>query len=153
MAASAYDYALNLLSARAYTTRDLGRKLAQKGFEKSEAAETIARLTASGLLNDQKYAEEFARQRLVVAGASKRRVEQLLAGKGISREVARAAVEKVVEDEDVDTVGAMEKMGRKKLMSLGDLDPFVKRRRVFGFLARKGYDLDEINHVLSRILP
>ena len=152
MSKTAYDYSLNLLAARAYTTRGLARKLAQKGFEKSEADATIDRLIANGLLNDEKFAEEFARQRLVVAGASKRRVEQLLAQKGISREVAQSASQKVVDEEDVDTIGAMEKIARKKLASLGDLDLQIKRRRVFGLLARKGYDVDDINQVLSRIL-
>ena len=150
---SAYDYALNLLTARAYTTRDLTRKLLQKGFEKAEIDETVDRLSANGLLNDEKYAEEFARQRLVVSGASKRRVEQLLARKGVSREVAQSASQKVVEEEDIDTLGAIDRIARKKLVSLGDLEVRIKRRRVFGFLARKGYDIDDINQVLSRILP
>jgi regulatory protein len=153
MEKTAYDYALNLLTARAYTTRDLRRKLTQKAFDRVAIDEAIDRLSANGLLNDEKYAEEFARQRLVVSGASKRRVEQLLARKGISREVAQSASQKVVDEEDVDTISAMEKIARKKLLSLGDLEPMIKRRRVFGVLARKGYEIDDINQVLSRILP
>lgn len=152
MPTNSYDYALNLLTARAYTTSALRRKLIQKGHEGPEVDATMDRLVANGLLNDEKYAEEFARQRMVVAGASQRRVEQLLAQKGIAREVARAAAEKVVEEEDIDTIGAIEKIARKKLLSLGDLGPLVKRRRVFGFLVRKGYDLEDINRVLSHIL-
>ena len=152
MATNPYEYALNLLAARAYTTRGLQRKLTQKGFTRDETAATIDRLTSSGLLDDKKYAEEFARQRLVVAGASRRRVEQLLAQKGIGREVAYAAAEKVVQDEDVDTIGSIEKIARKKLMSMNGLDLALKRRRLFGVLARKGYEIDDINQVLSRIL-
>lgn len=152
MATNPYEYALNLLAARAYTTRALQRKLSQKGFTRDETAATIDRLTSSGLLDDEKYAEEFARQRLVVAGASRRRVEQLLAQKGIGREVAHAAAEKVVQDEDVDTIGSIEKIARKKLMSMNGLDLALKRRRLFGVLARKGYEIDDINQVLSRIL-
>jgi len=153
MSKTPYDYALNLLTARAYTSSGLRRKLTQKGFEKSQVDETIDRLTENGLLNDAKYAEEFARQRLVVSGASRRRVEQLLASKGISRDVAQSASQKVVEEEEVDAIAAIEKIARKKLLSLGDLEPMIKRRRVFGLLARKGYELEDINQVLSRILP
>ena len=152
MATKPYDYALNLLSARAYTTRGLRQKLAQKGFDKADSDAAIERLLENGLLNDEKYAEEFARQRLVVAGASRRRVEQLLARKGIGREVAKAAAEKVIEDEEVDTIGSMEKIVRKKLMTMNGLDLALKRRRLFGVLARKGYEIDDINRVLSRIL-
>jgi regulatory protein len=153
MAITPYAYALKLLTARAYTIRDLRRKLVQKGFAAEESSETVERLISSGLLNDERYAEEFARQRLMVSGASVRRVEQLLAGKGISREVAKAAVARVAAYEEVDVLGSMERIARKKLMSMGDLEPLVLRRRVFGFLARKGYDLEDIRQIVSRILP
>lgn len=153
MANTAFDYALNLLAARAYTVRDMRRKMAQKGFETDDAEAAVERLVSSGLLDDARYAAEFARQRLVVGGASVRRVEQQLAAKGISREVAKAAAAGVVADEEVDTIGSMERIARKKAASMGDLEPLVKRRRLFGFLARKGYNLDDIKQVVSHILP
>jgi regulatory protein len=74
-----YDYALDLLSARAYTTQALRRKLRQKTFEPAEIESVLSRLLESGLLNDEKYAAEFARQRLVTGGSSVRRVQQVLA--------------------------------------------------------------------------
>ena len=150
---SPYEYALGLLAARAYTVRNLRRKLAQKGFEAAESDAAIERLRGNGYLDDAKYAVEFARQRLVVGGSSVRRVEQELARRGVGRDVAKAAAAAVVDDEGVDTAGAIERLAKKKLASMGDLEVFVKRRRVFGFLARKGYEVDEINRVLSRIFP
>ena len=38
LAASAYEYALKLLTARPYTARSLHRKLGQKGFPSDDAA-------------------------------------------------------------------------------------------------------------------
>ena len=153
MAATPYDYALNLLASRAYTVRNMRRKLTQKGYEPAEVSATLERLIASGLLDDARYAAEFARQRLVVGGASVRRVEQQLGAKGISRDLAKAAAAQVVSEEGVDTLVSMERVAHKKLRSLGDLEPLVKRRRLFGFLARRGYDLDDVRRVVSRILP
>ena len=153
MANSPYEYALNLLSARAYTVRNLRRKLTQKGFEPAEAERAVERLLASGLLDDDKFAADFARQRLVVSGASVRRVEHDLIRRGISPESAKAATRAVVEEEALDFGASIERLARKKLASLGDLEPHIKRRRVFGFLARKGYELDDINRTIVRILP
>lgn len=153
MANTAFDYALNLLAARAYTVRDIRRKMSQKGFATDEADAAVERLVSSGLLDDARYAAEFARQRLVVGGASVRRVEQLLAAKGISRDLAKQATAQVVSEEDVDTLVYMERLAHKKLRSMGDLALPVKRRRLFGFLAGKGYELDDIKQVVSRILP
>ena len=153
MANNPYEYALNLLAARAYTVRNMRRKLTQKGFEAADVERVLERLQGSGLLDDVKFAAEFARQRLVVAGASVRRVEHDLIRRGISPDSAKAATRAVVEEEDVDFDASMERLARKKLASLGDLEPQIKRRRVFGFLARKGYELDDINRTLVRILP
>ena len=153
MANTAFDYALNLLAARAYTVRDMRRKMSQKGFVTDEADAAVERLVSSGLLDDARYAAEFARQRLVVGGASVRRVEQQLGAKGISRDLAKQATAQVVSEEDVDTLVYMERLAHKKLRAMGDLALPVKRRRLFGFLARKGYELDDIKQVVSRILP
>ena len=42
-------------------------------------------------------------------------------------------------------------VARRKLASMGDLDPVVLRRRLFAFLARRGYELDEIRDALASI--
>ena len=153
MSANPYEYALNLLGQRAYTVRNLRRKLLQKGFEAGEAEQAVERLKASHLLDDDKFAAEFARQRLVVAGASVRRVEQDLIRRGITSESAKAATRAVVDEEELDFGDSVDRLALKKLASLGDLEAHVKRRRLFGFLARKGYELDDINRTLARILP
>jgi regulatory protein len=153
MASNPYEYALNLLAARAYTVRNLRRKLAQKGFDSGEADKAVERLKARGYLDDDKFATEFARQRLVVTGASTRRVEHDLMRRGISAESAKAATKAIMAEENVDLSASMERLARKKLVSMGDLEPHVKRRRVFGFLARKGYELEAINRTLDSILP
>ena len=153
MATSAYEYALNLLAARGYSVRNLRRKLDQKGFGPQEATDTIARLQDRGYLDDEKFAQEFARQRLVAGGASVRRVEQDLVKRGISPAVAKIATASIVQEEGVVFSESIERLARKKAASLGGLDDATRRRRVFGFLARKGYDLDDINSALSRIFP
>ena len=149
---SAYNYALNLLSARPYATRALHRKLIQKQYLAADADDAIRRLVDNGLLNDAKYAEQYARSKILSAGASKRRVQQELYRKGIKGELASNAIDTVIEDEEIDTAAVVEGVARKKLAQLGDLEPLVLRRRLFAFLARRGYDLDEIKNVVSRLL-
>jgi regulatory protein len=148
-----YDYALNLLAARGYTVRNLRRKLEQKGFDKVESDDAVDRLMERGYLDDARYASEFARQRLVSGGASVRRVEQQLAQRGIARDVAKSATAAAAEEEGIDPAEAIEKLATKKVASMADLEPLVKRRRLFGFLIRKGYDFDEVKRVVSRIFP
>ena len=149
---SAYNYALNLLAARPYSSRSLHRKLIQKQYPAADADEAIRRLVANGILDDARYAEQYARSKMLTTGASKRRLQQDLYRKGIKGDVATNAIDTVVEQDDIDTHAVVERVARKKLAQLGDLDPLVVRRRLFAFLARRGYDLEEIKRVVSSLL-
>ena len=151
MARKAYDYALDLLSARAYTTRNLRRKLTQKEYDPAEVEATVDRLVAAGLLDDAKFAREFARQKLTTGGSSVRRVQRALAVRGISPDLARAATDTVIEEEEVDIEQSIEAAAKKKVASMGDLDRDVKRRRLFAFLARRGFEIADIKRTVDRL--
>ena len=148
---SAYNYALNLLAARAYATQALRKKLAQKDYPAADADDAIRRLVSAGLLDDAKYAEQYARSKIVSSGTSKRRLQQDLYRKGIKTDISAAAIAQVIEDEEIDTAAVIEGVARKKLAQMGDLEPLVLRRRLFGFLARRGYDVDEIKRVVASL--
>jgi regulatory protein len=148
---TAYNYALNLLGARPYSTSALRKKLIQREYEAADADDAIRRLVDNGLLNDAKYAEQFARSKIVTTGASKRRVQQDLYRKGIKGDLATNAIANVIEQEEIDPAAVIERVARKKLVQLGDLEPIVIRRRLFAFLARRGYELDEIKSVVARL--
>ncbi len=152
MAQSAYNRALDLLAARPYSVRDLRRKLIQKEYPTDEVEAAVTRLTEAGLLDDSRYALAYARSKIVSAGASKRRVRQELARKGVESAVATEAVEQVIIDEEVDTAATVRRVARRKLITMGDLEPLVLRRRLYAFLARKGYDLDEIRSVVDELM-
>ena len=149
---TAYNYALNLLSARPYSTQALHRKLIQKEYSAADADDAVRRLVDAGLLDDAKYAQQYARSKIVSSGTSKRRLQQDLYRKGIKGDVATAAIAQVIDDEEIDTAAVVERVARKKLAQLGDLEPLVLRRRLFAFLARRGYDVDEIKRVVSGLV-
>jgi regulatory protein len=149
---TAYNYALNLLSARPYSTSALHRKLIQKKYPGADGDDAIRRLLDNGLLNDAKYAEQYARSKILSTGASKRRLQQDLYRKGIKGDVATSAIANVIESEEIDPAAVVERVAKKKLAQMGDLEPLVLRRRLFSFLARRGYDLVEIKAVVGRLV-
>jgi regulatory protein len=151
VAQTPYNRALDLLSARPYTVKQLRRKLIQKEISVDEAEAVIARLVGAGLLDDERYALAYARSKLVGQGSSARRISQDLARKGVNAELSKQAIAQVVDEEKVDTTAVIERVARKKIASMGDLEPVVLRRRLFAFLARRGYELDEIRGVVGRV--
>jgi len=130
----------------------LRRLLIQKGEPQPDVDDAIARLQRSGLLDDAMYARQFARSKALGAGFSRRRLQHELTKRGVAREVSDAAIEEVFEQEGVDDPASIERVARKKLKTLDKLDIPTQRRRLYAFLARRGYDSDDVTRVTQTLL-
>ncbi|HEY0778362.1 MAG TPA: regulatory protein RecX [Gemmatirosa sp.] len=149
---SVYDRALAMLAARARSSRDLRQRLVRAGAAPAPVDAAVARLEASQLLDDAAYARQVARSRVATRGDSRRRVTQALAQAGVARDTADEAVADVFVDEAVDEVALVEQAARKRARTLGALAPEVRRRRLYGYLARRGHDASLIRAVVDRVL-
>jgi regulatory protein len=147
-----HSYALRLLAMRAYTTRDMGRKLHRRGYSEEEIAATVASFISSGLLDDERFAQQYARSRIVNDSAAPRRVIQLLSRYGVPRSLAEQAVARTIADEQLNPADSAELLARKKVATLTGLEPAVARRRLYGYLARRGFDLDHIRAAVATVL-
>ena len=149
---STYERALDMLEARARGVDELKRLLLRKGEPAAEVDAALERLTRAGLLDDANYARQLARTKALGAGMSRRRIQQELARRGVARDVSSKAIADVFDAEGVDEAAAIERVARKKLRTLTQLDRPTQKRRLYAFLARRGYDSDDISNVLRRIL-
>lgn len=145
-----YDRALNLLSFRSRSSRELQRRLTEKGGSRERADRVIQRLLDAGLVNDGDFARQLTRSKLA-GGASRRRVQQELFKRGVARDVADEAVADVVEDEGLTDTDSIERVARKKWRTLRDLDDPTRRRRLYGFLARRGFDSSDVSRVVKQL--
>ena len=148
---STYDRALSLLGFRARSVAELRRLLLTKGESATEVEAVITRLLEQKLLNDADFARQFARARLVGRGASRTRIVQELARKGVSRPLAVAAMDALQEDDGLDPAAAAHRVAEKKWRSLSRLDDVTARRRLYAFLARRGFNPDEIRSAMSAL--
>lgn len=144
-----YDRALNMLAFRARSASELTRSLVRKGEERADVDRAIDRLREQGLLDDAAFAQAFTRAKVLGANQSRRRVQQELGRKGVARDVSEAAINAVFEAECIDQREVVEAAARKKARSLARLDPVVQRRRLYAFLARRGYDADDIRRAMD----
>jgi regulatory protein len=146
-----YDRALNMLAFRARSSAELARSLVRKGEPKELVDLAVARLQEQGLLDDAAFAQSFTRAKVLGAQQSKRRVQQELARKGVARAVTDAAITTVFEEEGVDQREVVEQAARKRLRLLAKLEPTVRRRRLYAFLARRGYDGEDIRRAMDAV--
>lgn len=137
----AKEYCLRLLTARNYTSAELGAKLAARGFEADVANRAIARLTEVGLVDDHAYAEMFVRTRHEVARRGRRAIAMELKRKGISEDDVAEAVSQVSDDAERDAaIGLVRKSMRGASEPADAAERSKQMRRALGMLARRGFD-------------
>ncbi len=149
---STYERALDMLEARARAVTELRRLLIKKGEPPEDVDAAIERLRTTGLLDDANFARQLTRSKALGGGHSRRRIQQELAKRGVARDVSNEAIEEVFEEEGIDEAATIERVARKKLRTLGGVDLATQKRRLFGFLARRGYNSDAIARALRVVL-
>jgi regulatory protein len=149
---STYERALDMLEARARGVTELRRLLIKKGEPPDDVDAAIERLRAAGVLDDANFARQLTRSKALGGGHSRRRIQQELAKRGVARDVSDAAIEEVFEEEGVDESASIERVARKKLRTLTGLDVTTQKRRLFAYLARRGYNSDAIARVVRVVL-
>ncbi len=82
-----------------------------------------------------------------------RRVEQELARKGVSETDIRDGIAAVLEEEPVDMKRSLDAAATRKVASMGNLGLEVQRRRLFAFLARRGFEIGDIRRSIEQLLP
>ncbi len=148
---TAYNKAIECLARAPRSTKDLTRWLLEREYTAEDVAAAIEKLTARGLLNDAQFAVLFTRSRMLNRGMSRLRIQLELAKRGIARDLVDAAITEVMADESFDERAMVEAAATKKFRSLAKLDPEVQKRRLYGFLARKGYPGNLVRETVERL--
>ena len=139
-----YDRGVAMLASRGRSAGDLERQLVRKGERPELARKAVERLTAHGFLDDAAFARSFVRSKSSGPGLAKRRLEQELGRRSVDRAVIADAIDEVFTEESVDESASAETLARKRNKALRDADPQSRRRRLYAFLARRGYPPDII---------
>lgn len=139
---------LRQLTGQARTRVELERILARKGIPEDAARAVLDRLGEVGLVDDQAFAQAWVESRQQRRHLSRSALKRELARKGVEPEVITDAVAGVDSD---DELGAARALAEKKSRSMGGLDPEVRRRRLAGALARRGFGPGIVYRVLDEM--
>ena len=133
--------AVRLINHRARSTAELRQRLLDAEFEPEGVEEVIDRCTASGMLDDAQFAQEWVRQREKNQKKSVAVLRRELQRKGISQVLIEDALAQVDEESQEQI---LEDLVTKKAASLktrpADRKEYDKAlRRVVGVAARRGF--------------
>ena len=148
----AREAALRLLAVRPRSAAELARRLRMKGYGPDVGEEVIGRLRELGMIDDAAFAGTLVRDRVRLRPQGARRLASELRQKGVDDETARAAIRETMEGECTDE-RELARRAAQKWRPRADEEPERARRRLHGFLARRGFDGEVIREVVDERLP
>ena len=174
-------WALRLLSRAAQSRAGLILKLQRKGIEAPVARDIALQLEARSLLDDRRYAESIVAAELRRKPAGERLLETKLRVKGIESRLAREVVAAALADQrerlieraalsaaptrrraaksssrdhpdDAAVLEPVVRMAQRKFRAIqGRVDDRTAQRRIYGLLARRGFDADTCARVTRQV--
>jgi len=143
--ASAYEKAIALIARRDHAAGELETKLAKRRFSRETIDATVRRLTEERLLDDQRFAEEFLRQRLERHPEGPPLLRARLTARGIEREIADSTVSCIVDEQVVRR--ALERAARKLA------DGGRRGEKLRAALLRRGFPSAAVRDQVRRLFP
>lgn len=127
------------------TSKELYNKLCLSGFDKKACAKVIGRLQEVGLIDDRRFAENYA-SRLIEGNVSKREALQKMLQKGVPYDMAKEVLAECDSDETAQITALIEKKYRNKLLAENG------KEKVYAALIRKGFSYEAVKNALKNYI-
>ena len=148
--AELYEVAVRALMRRAHSVHEMKQKLERRSDNKLLVQVVMARLKENGVIDDARYAKQFARQRTESRKQGKFRISRDLRARGVPDRHIEAALKETAEQNDE---GAMvrQRIERKLRAYHGEIDG-KKMASIYGSLLRAGFSADVVRRELKAVV-
>ncbi|MCX7929590.1 MAG: RecX family transcriptional regulator [Chlorobi bacterium] len=134
---------------RVRSSGEIIERLRRLGAEPTDIRDVLEYLCARGLLDDERFARAFVRDKVRFHTASAAAIRHTLLAKGISAELAdRILAEEYPSQNEFDRAYAV---AEKAWCRVTSLEPRKRYRRVRDRLLRQGYSPSLVRHILERL--
>ena len=142
---STYDKILLFASLRPRSEKEFLTWLKKHKVHQSIHEELFNRLKRLELMDDKKFASWWIEQRIQFKTKSKRELTQELKFKGIDKNI----IDKTLAEENVNERSAAKKLMEKKERLWKKYEGYERRKRIYGYLASKGFGPEVIREILG----
>ena len=137
--------AAHYLSYRPRSESELRERLHRRGFGDSVVEGVLTKLKEQGLVDDMAFAHFWKDNRESCSPRSQRLTKLELRRKGIANDVINEVVDAVNDDDSAYRAA----LGKARTLPLSDYQGF--HRRLGGYLKRRGFNYEVINHTVQRL--
>lgn len=147
-AKQAWLTSLRLLTATPKTRKELEKKLLEKGYPQPIIQETLNRLEEQGLLSDQTYAKNLLSRLTYDKPSGRRKISFEMKRRGVPARIQEELLAAVSVEEE--TAKASE-LAQHKWLQGSQLDPEKRKKKVYDFLIRRGFDFQIARDIIERL--
>jgi regulatory protein len=140
-------YALKLLGYRGRSEKELRERLRRKGFQEDITDRTLLHLKEAGFIDDTALAVDLKRQAFERKMLGYEGAKSFLLKRGLSQSAVESALSY---DEEAELEKAV-KFLDKKMSSMGNYPAKEKKKKLWNFLARRGYSSAVIRKAMKDV--
>lgn len=148
----AYDLTQMLQKSEAFcayqerSSHEVLEKLKRLGAHEGEIIQIINSLIENKFLDDERFARAYAVGKLRIKHWGVNKIKQGLQLKRIDREVINNAIQNMYNEENY--TGILQDVAKRKWQELiKEKDPWIRKQKLFRFLASRGFNFDEFSEL------
>jgi len=130
------------------THKEVADKLKSYGLDEDEAGEIIIRLSREKLLDEERYAQAYARGKHRHNGWGRRRIRLELKAKGLSEFCIKSGMKELDGDEYYQKMQQL--LGQRDAREK-ETHPQKRKMKLMAYLTQKGYESDLIQEALGEL--
>lgn len=142
----AKNYCFLLLKFRLRSEKELYQRLKKKKFDEVIIEKTLSFLKDKGFIDDNYFAAAWIESR-IKKPLGLRRLRQELNIKGIDKQTIDTQIEKIKNNYSEESV--VSQLVRERLKKLRGIDPQTVRRRIYGYLLRRGFSPETTVNIIN----
>ncbi len=119
------------------TVQEVKKKLKSWDVSEEDSEEIIKQLVEDGYLDQERYAQSFARGKFRTRQWGRLKIEQEMRRKGLDSEDRKTGLEQIDESQYLES---LKSLLAKKSASLKDTDPRLRKQKLVRYALGKGYE-------------
>ena len=139
---------LRLLAASPKSGQELKKKLVDRGYSAEIIERTLSDLKSQGVLDDTIYARDLMARFTLGKGVGRYKIAFELKRHGISKKIIDELLETLTHEDEAERAFAQAKL---KWGGWFRLDSQKRKKRLYDFLIRKGYDFQIAQDILQKL--
>ncbi len=138
------------VGARMRSVQEVRKRLREKEISDDVIEETVETFLRVRLLDDTAFAEAWVRDRLRLRPRAASLLRRELRGKGVKQEIINDVLSRMIPEEDEEDIAR--KLAEQYVRSHPSLERLVLKRRLSGYLQRKGFAVSIVIRVVDGVM-